>query len=183
LEGLKAAKEPRQLASNAIVRQPLVLYRRDFAKARDRLRPLQHTYCREALIDIVALPPVLAAPRRWRTGFADSHETGVDNTILVPDGPVESWGPTSRAVRPLTDESVQSLERPYCKVTVITPPGASSSAGAAYIWDRVRSTLLEANIELLEEVGPGHGRNAKKKDRGDSLQGEPPDNRSAYNVP
>lgn len=152
LEKLKnKEKSLAQVVSESLVQRPLLLYRQDFDKIREALRPLQHTYCREALIDIVRLPRVLAAPRRWRSGFGEQNENGIDYSILVPSGPVSTWGPGSRATCPLTDECVQELERPYCRVTVISP-GRASSAQAAYIWDRVRSTLLEANLQLVEEV-------------------------------
>ena len=136
-----------KLAKSSLVREPLVFHREHHAVARDALRPLQHRYCREILIDIAKLPRVLAMPGRWRASPDPDARDGVDYGILVPKGPVSAWGPGSKAVVPLTDNAVRHLERPYCRVVVIAPSGGSS-ARVEYIWDRVRSVLLEAGVAL-----------------------------------
>jgi hypothetical protein len=134
------------LAKTSLVREPLVFHRKDYATARDALRPVQHKYSREILIDIAKLPRVLAMPGRWRGGQTRGTHEDVDYGILVPDGPVSSWGPGSNARVPLTDRAVSQLERPYGRVIVITPFG--HSARVEYLWDRVRSVLLEAGVKL-----------------------------------
>ncbi|MBD0372149.1 MAG: hypothetical protein ICV60_15010 [Pyrinomonadaceae bacterium] len=140
-----------QVVKRSLVQEPLLLERSDCKRAMEVLRPLQHTYCREALIDIVQMPRVLSAPRRWHTGFGRHDKPGMDYSILVPDGPVSTWAPKSRAIRPLTDECVKELRHPFCRVTVIAPERADS-AQADYVWDRVRSALLEANLGLVEGI-------------------------------
>jgi len=140
-----------ELVSKSLVREPLVLARTDFEKAREVLRPLEHSYGREALIDIVKLPNILASPHRWITGLGSDTVRGMDYSILVPEGPVSTWGSKSPARIPLTDECVEKLERPYCRVIVIAPNCAETSK-SRYIWDRVRSTLLEANLTLIHKT-------------------------------
>jgi hypothetical protein len=141
----------RQVVADSLVEEPLLFQRQDFEKARNILRPIQHTYCREALIDIVQLPYVLTAPRRWGLGFWNELETGIDYSILVPKGPVETWGPKSRATTPLGDDCVSKLERPHCRVLVVAPLNGGS-VRSSYIWDRVRSTLLDGGVRFVEEA-------------------------------
>ncbi len=151
LKGPDPKKRLRHLVSESLVQQPLLLHREDFPKARDVIRALQHTYCREAIIDIVRLPRALGAPNRYRAGFAAGDRAGLDYVILVPDGKPSTWGPGRLAKCPLTDECVEELERPYCRVSVIVP-GGGHSARAEYVWDRVRSALLEAGLEIIQEM-------------------------------
>jgi hypothetical protein len=139
----------RSLVRSSLVREPIVFARSEFTKAREVIRQIQHSYAREALIDLIRLPRLLGAPDRWRCGPLGSLTTGVDYTILVPDGPVESWGPGKVAATPLTDEAVDSLDRPFCRVIVVAPSDAASSR-AEYIWDRVRSALMEGGVKLVE---------------------------------
>jgi HD superfamily phosphohydrolase len=134
----------RRLLETSLVRTPLILSRRDFNKAQRVLRPLQHYYYREVLIDIVKLPRVLSGPRL----------VGSDHTshwVLVPNGPIHSWGRGQAATRLLHDDLVEDIEIPNCRVVVVAP-GDSKSARAAYIWDRVRSSLIEENIATLEDL-------------------------------
>ena len=144
-------KTLRQTVSDSLVQEPILLRGEDQDRARDVLRPLQHTYCREALIDLVRLPRALAAPARWRTGFGNDGAREANYSILVPDGPIHTWGPNSRPAVPLGDEAVTELERPYCRIIVVAP-GDALSPRAAFIWDRVRSALLEANIEIVQKA-------------------------------
>jgi hypothetical protein len=134
------------LVKKTLVREPLVFRREDYAAARDALRPVQHTYHREVLIDIAKLPRVLGMPARWRGSATRQERECVDYGILVPEGPVSAWGPGSSARVPLTDRAVSQLERPYGRVLVIARAGQSPRA--EYIWDRVRSVLLEAGVRL-----------------------------------
>jgi hypothetical protein len=140
-------KQLMELVNNSLVREPIVIRREEFNKARELIRGLQHVYNNEILIDIVKLPRVLSVPQRYAVSFEGDQDVEVN--ILVPGGPVETWGPGQRAVRPLSDEAVKSLEIPYSRICVIAP-GCSRSARSAYIWDRVRAALLEANISLVE---------------------------------
>ena len=140
-----------ELTKTSLVREPLVFHRKDYATARDALRPVQHKYCSEILIDIAKLPRVLAMPGRWRASQKRDANEDVDYGILVPDGPASSWGPGSKARVPLTDSTVSQLERPYGRIIVIAPFG--HSARVEYIWDRVRSVLLEAGVELQSTSG------------------------------
>jgi HD superfamily phosphohydrolase len=153
LDNLKnKSKTLREVVDCSLVCEPMLFNREDYNKAREIIRPLQHIYSCEALIDIIRLPYVLATPRRWCTGFGKEDKPGLDYSVLVPDGPVSSWGPGKMAKRPLTDECVEELERPYCRILVISPDMANS-AQAKYIYDRVRSVLLEANIEFIKYNG------------------------------
>jgi hypothetical protein len=136
----------RRTVETWLVREPLVFHARHYRRASDLIRPLQHRFCREALLDLVRLPRVLAPGRRFNTSFAGAP-SGLDYQILVPDGRVSSWAPGSRARRPLTDECVEELELAKCRVIVMAAD-AHYSPRAAYVWDRVRSALLEAGIEL-----------------------------------
>ena len=138
----------RTFAERSIVREPFVFHRELFPMVRDLLRPFQHRYCREVMIDLIKLPRVLAAPCRFQTGFHKTSTPGVDYTILVPQGDASSWRIAQKAMVPLCDESVASLENPSCRITLVAPNNAQSST-SAYIWDRVRSTLLDSGIELL----------------------------------
>lgn len=136
-----------EVIQSSLVEEPLVFPRDYFSTARDILRPLQHTYFREALIDVIKLPRVLAVPRRWRFGPDSGSQDGVDYSVLVPEGSVSTWGPGSKARIPLTDQAVGELERPLGRAIVMMPHDADS-ARAKYIWDRVRSTLLESGVPL-----------------------------------
>jgi HD superfamily phosphohydrolase len=136
------------VVEHSLIRAPLVFHRQDHAKVRDALRPVQHRYCREVLIDVVRLPRVLGAPARWRFDPDPDAPSEVDYGILVPEGGVSAWGPGSKARVPLNDQAVGELERPYGRVIVIAPDQANS-ARSEYIWDRVRSALLEAGVKPL----------------------------------
>jgi hypothetical protein len=145
-----------ELVDRTLVREPLVFRREDYARVRELLRLVQHKYFGEILLDIARLPRVLAVPRRWRSSLVKKNGDEIDYGILVPEGPVSSWGPGSKARVPLTDGAVKQLERPYGRVLVIAPQG-NGTAKANYIWDRVRAVLLEAGVPLCsttpEEVG------------------------------
>lgn len=152
LERLQNTESPESvstLMAKSLVREPLLVPRESFTKVRDLLRPLQHAYCREALIDIARMPRVLAAPGRYRTSFQAQSSSDTDYQILVPSGPVSGWGPGQQACCPLSDETVAELEKPYsfCRLIVICPDNASSPQ-ANYVWDRVRSRLLEEDINV-----------------------------------
>jgi len=137
-------------ASGWVTKFPLVFGREHYSEALELLRPLQHTHSTEVLIDLVRIPRVLASPMRWRRRYEESAGREADYSILVPDGPVGKWSATSKACVPLTDTTVASLERPYCRVLVIAPPdGARRKAELA--WDRVYRALRAGGI-ALEEV-------------------------------
>jgi len=138
-----------ELAKRALVREPLVLKRRQYDLALEILRPLQHVYARQALIDLVKLPRALGGGGRWRGRTARKVDE-VDWNILVPEGPISRWGGGSKACRPLTDEAVRELERPYARVLVVAPFG--SDVHSEYIWDRVRAALLEGGVELVRRA-------------------------------
>lgn len=137
----------RRIVSECLVEEPYYFHARDYGRVYDLLRPLQHAYCTEALIDVCQIPRVLSAPRRFKSDFEGTASSGVDFSILVPDGKPSQWGPGRRAVRPLCDEVVEDLERRLCRILVISPDAAGSPK-ARYIQDRVRATLLEAGIQL-----------------------------------
>ena len=137
----------RDIQYSSLVREPILFAREDYEHAREILRLLQHYYARELLIDLVRLPWVLAGPRGPSQDRRSSEYRGP--SILVPKGPIATWGPGKRAAVPLTDEVVATIERPYCRLLVIAPGMANSPRGA-YLWDRVRSVLLEGNIQLIE---------------------------------
>jgi hypothetical protein len=137
------------LAREVLVREPLVLSRRQYDLALEILRPLQHVYARHVLIDLVKLPRALGAGRRWRL-VPGRRADEVDWSILVPEGPISRWGAGSKACRPLTDEAVRELERPYARVLVVAPFG--SDLHSEYIWDRVRAALLEGGVELIKKA-------------------------------
>jgi hypothetical protein len=140
----------RDVVNECLVREPITISRESFDEAVEALRPLQHVYAREMLIDVARLPRVLSGMRRRRRGA--KNEDNVDYSILVPSGPVETWAPGMKASLPLCDSVVKKLERPYCRVLVIAP-GIARSARGAYLWDRVRATLIEAGVEPLEKGG------------------------------
>jgi hypothetical protein len=140
----------RDLVANSLVREPIVFHRKDSSKVRELLRPLQHTYSRDVLIDCVNLPRVLSPAHRWKASFDNTASRQMDYSILVPGGRASTWTLNSRAVCPLSDECVEDLELPHSRVLVVAPDG-SRFTRTEYVWDRVRSTLLEDGIELLEE--------------------------------
>jgi hypothetical protein len=136
------------VVSTCLVRDPLVFHASDYAVAVETLRPIQHLHSREAIIDIIQFPRVLAPARRYRTALGRTAPQELDYGILVPEGPVATWGRSSTAGVPLTDECVTDLENPICRAIVVAPYGADRPEGG-YIWDRVRRALLNANIELI----------------------------------
>jgi len=138
----------RDVVNRCLVREPITIARESFDDAVEALRPLQHVYSREMLIDVARLPAVLSGLRRRKAGT--KNEDNVDYSILVPSGPVETWAPGVKAKLPLCDSVVKHLERPYCRVIIIAP-GVANSARGAYLWDRTRTTLIEAGIEPLEK--------------------------------
>jgi hypothetical protein len=138
-----------RLAKEVLVREPLVLRRRQYDLALEILRPLQHVYARDVLIDLVKLPRALGAGHRWRRGPGRRADE-VDWSILVPEGPISRWGAGSKGCQPLTDEAVRELERPYARVLVVAPFGSDSHS--EYIWDRVRAALLEGGVELIKKA-------------------------------
>ena len=142
------------IIGHSLVREPLLCDRSQYEDVRELLRPLQHVYCREMLIDLVRLPRVLSAPRRWTTSFDKEQPRGMDYGILVPSGSIKTWASGKRASQPLADSVVQPLERPYCRISVIAP-GLATSPRGAYLWDRVRAALMDGGIHLLESEGEG----------------------------
>ncbi|MHB1954039.1 MAG: HD domain-containing protein [Sulfobacillus sp.] len=146
LQSLKNNPKLREVVEHCMVRGPITFPRHQYDDARDIIRPLQHTYCREALIDLVRLPRVLSGPRAKYCGFRGKNRA-LECQIIVPKGPVTSWGLGRRASVPLTDDCVEDLEIPICRVIVISPD-ASSSSHMHYVWDRVRSALLDGGIDV-----------------------------------
>jgi hypothetical protein len=142
----KKGKTLAALAPKLLVREPLVLRRRDYDRAMEIVRPLQHFYARDVLIDLAKLPRALGVGRRWR----GQRGREVDCQILVPEGPVSRWGAGSKPCQPLTDEAVRELERPYARVIVVAP--CESNVHCEYIWERVRAALLEGGVELVKKV-------------------------------
>ena len=138
-------RQLREVVDNCLVQCPLVFDCRSFEKVREILRPVQHTYCREALVDLVRMPKVLAGPRMsgmWQTGRA-----AFECPIVVPAGAVESWGIGDKATCLLGEECVRNLEIPICRAIVISPDG-NKSRRARYIWERVRASLLDEGIDI-----------------------------------
>jgi len=144
----------RSVMEDCLVEEPLYFHSDNYGKVYELLRPLQHAYCDEVLIDVTALPPALSSPRRFRTTFDRQAPKDLEFGILVPEGPPSSWGPGKEARRPLTSEVVQSLEKPEARVCVIAPRNSRSSK-ASYIYDRVRSALREHGVSLLRENKKG----------------------------
>ena len=61
LESLALCKRKlREVVESCLVREPITIPRDQYESARNIIRPLQHTYCREAIIDLVKLPRVLS---------------------------------------------------------------------------------------------------------------------------
>lgn len=141
-----------RVVSDCMVREPILVSEGHLKRARDVLRPLREIYCCEALIDLVRLPPVLGASRRWRCGGGNPAPRGVDYSILVPSGPVSGWGPGKEAQVPLTDDCVRELELPYCRISIIAPGQASAGIGPI-IWDHVHETLRRAGVEPVMAGG------------------------------
>jgi len=137
----------RHMLSLSLVKEPLVFARDAYRSAREMLRPLQHCYAREVAIDLVQLPRVLAGPRTQPAQEKRSVYNGA--TILVPEGPITTWGAGKRATAPLRDHAVDGLERPFCRLLVISP-GLAESPRAIYIWERIRAVLIEGGIQLIE---------------------------------
>lgn len=142
------------LAQSSLVERPLVFPRAQWRTALEALRPVQHSFCREVFIDLVRLPRVLAPAHRWRAGLGPVAPEGLDYQVLVPQGPAATWGPGSMASQPLTDEAVADLERPLARVVVVSPNQASSPS-ARYVWDCVRTSLIEAGVDLFEDQASG----------------------------
>ncbi|MGI8923442.1 MAG: hypothetical protein ACR2HJ_05280 [Fimbriimonadales bacterium] len=139
----KGDKTLSNLASEAIVETPILFNRNESRKVREALRPVQHRYCTQVLLDITTIPKVLAAPRKWKR---HTNRVVTDNTTLVPAGQAESWGPGSQATVPLTDEAVKSLENPAGRIVVIAPGG--KTAKSAYIWNIVWTTLRDSGVDV-----------------------------------
>jgi hypothetical protein len=142
----------RDVVSNCLVREPITFPRAQYRKAQDIIRPLQHTYCRETLIDLVQMPRVLSGPRARYTGVMGQGRA-FECQIVVPDGPVDRWGVGMQASTPLSDVCVTNLEIPICRVIVISPEGGRRSR-AQYVWERVRSALLDCGISVNQEAQP-----------------------------
>ncbi|HEX2896754.1 MAG TPA: hypothetical protein VHP63_01725, partial [candidate division Zixibacteria bacterium] len=142
----------REIVSKCLVNEPIVFNSRFFSRARELLRPLQHAYCTEVIIDLIRLPRVLAAPSRWKSSIMETSQNEIDYSILVPEGPIHTWGVGSIAKVPLSDASVKSIERPICRIVVVSPFGGRRQQ-CKFIWDRIRSTLLEGDIPILKQGG------------------------------
>jgi hypothetical protein len=140
-------KELRVVADECIVQRPILFDRSYFERAREIIRPLQHTYCREALIDLIRIPKVLSGPRSTLAGPGNKSKA-FECPIIVPNGAVEHWSKNDRASTPLTDVCVQRLEIPICRAIVISPDG-NRSKRVQYIWERVRSVLLDEGIDIM----------------------------------
>ncbi len=162
LDRLKAAKAAAddstrhgaaELVHDCLVGEPILVDVNRYDDARERLRPLQHGYANEMLIDVGRLPRVLSIPRRWRSGLGRDAPRVADYSILVPSGKVQSWTARSKATVPLSDECVADIERPYCRICVIVPGQdiEPDSPRAHFLYDRVRAVLHEAKIPLCRE--------------------------------
>ena len=147
LEAVQKGRPLRSVVETSLVREPLLLRREQYELAVETLRPVQHAYMSEVLIDIVALPTPLAPPRRWRTQWGGDRG-GLDYQLLVPPGRASSWTTGMTSSVPLDDACVAELDEPYARVSVISP-GEADTSQAKFVWDRVRAILLEANLHLL----------------------------------
>lgn len=143
----------RLIYDKIIVREPITFRREHYEKALEVANELQLVYQEEVLIDIVRMPRVLSAPRKWRFSRLFEEKYEMDYSILVPDGPVSTWGPKSVPRVPFTDESVQQLEKPIGRILVISPRSDIDRVKLEYIWDRVRARLIDNGVELLPPGG------------------------------
>jgi hypothetical protein len=128
--------------------QPVRFHRGSVGKVREVVRSFQHQYFEDVLIDVCVMPRVLslAPPPRVTT---EIRYAGLAN-VLVPKGPVEQWSSANRALEPLGHHKMESLEKPFGRIMVISPP-EWNRARASYIYERLVGELRQRG--LLQEEG------------------------------
>lgn len=147
LEG-KGVKALFAFADSFIVGDPIQFHREHVGVVREIARSFQQQYFSDVLIDVHSMPRVLSIPPNPRpTPKARSPRFA---QLLVPKGPAEKWSSGSRDLEPLTSEKVKSLERPFGRIMLLSPPD-SNRAKARYVFDRLLAELRQRQI-LYEEV-------------------------------
>lgn len=138
-----------EFAKHSIVGSPLQFPRQDVATIRKLVRPLQHQYGNDVLIDVVAVPMVIAAAAAPGANIEALGATKRFSGLLVPKGKVENWQPSSRELCPLNEQQVQALERPFGRLIVVALDDSRKSRNS-YVFDRVVAELYHSGIHLNE---------------------------------
>lgn len=135
-------------AHSFIIGDPIQFHREQRDTVREIARSFQQQYFSDVLIDVHSMPRVLSIPPNPRpTPMGRSPRLA---HLLVPKGPAEKWSSGSRELEPLTSEKVRSLERPFGRILLLSPPN-SNKAKARYVYDRLLAELRQKQI-LYEEV-------------------------------
>lgn len=151
LKELKNSKDVSALFSFAdsfIVESPIQFHRDHFKTVGEIVRSFQHQYFADVFIDLHIMPRVLSIPPAPRSTprLGSPHF----DQMLVPKGPAEKWSSGSCDLEPLTPAKVKSLERPFGRILVLSPPDANR-AKARYIFHRLLAELRQKQV-LYEEV-------------------------------
>jgi hypothetical protein len=147
LEG-KGVKALFAFADSFIVGDPIQFHREHVDIVREIARSFQQQYFSDVFIDVHSMPRVLSIPPNPRpTPKARSPRFA---QLLVPKGPAEKWSSGSRSLEPLTSQKVKSLERPFGRIMLLSPPD-SNKARARYVFDRLLAELRQRQV-LYEEV-------------------------------
>lgn len=134
-------------AESLIVGDPIQFDRQHLGTVTEIVRSFQHQYFADVLIDVHAMPRVLSIPPNPRRTPKSRSAQFVQ--LLVPKGPAEQWSPVSRELEPLTLDKVKSLERPFGRVILLSPP-ESNKATARYVYDRLMAEMRQRQLLYQE---------------------------------
>lgn len=154
-EALKELKEGHnstqieEFAKHAIVRQPIQFPGNQGLEVTNLIRPLQHQFGNEVLIDIITIPQVINIPGMPGDGLVRSKSHKRFSNLLVPRGNVEDWQPGSVELVPLKKEQLKAIERPFGRFMVIAL-NQSNKTRNYYIFDRIISELRQKRIYMQE---------------------------------
>jgi HD superfamily phosphohydrolase len=136
-----------EFANSLIIGDPIQFHREHLRTVTEIVRSFQHQYFADVLIDVHAMPRALSIPPNPRPTPKSRSPRFVQ--LLVPKGPAEQWSPASHELEPLTLEKVRSLERPFGRVILLSPP-ESNKATARYVFDRLMAEMRQREILYQE---------------------------------
>lgn len=132
-----------EFADSFIVGEPIQFHRRHLHTVTELIRTFQHQYFSDVFIDVHKMPRVLSIPPNPRPTPKNRSPQFVQ--LLVPKGKAEQWSPGSRDLEPLTPDKVRSLERPFGRVILLSPP-QSNKATARYVFDRIMAEMRQRDL-------------------------------------
>ncbi len=145
----KGNKSLDEVAAMYIVGRPLQFRKSDFQRVQEAVRPIQHQYSSEVLIDLVSMPTPLSVPP-LPYGEVWPRSVQPFSGLLVPKGDLSTWGHGSDDLVPLSMEQLRGIDRPFGRLTLISIDEVTSTR-KSYIFERLCAKLRQHSI-IVDEI-------------------------------